>query len=182
MATHTLHILGMHCTACVSLTEMELKDHPEVQDAKSSLTTQTVTLTLTGELENLPLEQIAETLSKQLSQHRLSTNPATKKTDWKEMGWAGLITLLFVMGFIGLQRADIVNWVTADTMNYGTAFFIGIIASLSTCMAVVGGLVLSLRDLRAKRRSVETPSPVSLLSIDLLFSLGRRHRRGGLSL
>jgi sulfite exporter TauE/SafE len=43
-----------------------------------------------------------------------------------------------------------VNLVGGGKVTYGTAFFVGIIASLSTCMAVVGGLLLSMSATFAK--------------------------------
>ena len=34
MKTHTFHVQGMHCKACVALIESELVDVPEVAKAK----------------------------------------------------------------------------------------------------------------------------------------------------
>jgi hypothetical protein len=47
--------------------------------------------------------------------------------------------------FLFLQKIGLVNLVGGGQVTYGTAFVIGIIASLSTCMAVVGGLVYEKR-------------------------------------
>ena len=46
--------------------------------------------------------------------------------------------------FVLLQEMGIVDFVRGDTVTYSTAFLVGIVASLSTCMAIVGGLVLSI--------------------------------------
>ena len=56
--------------------------------------------------------------------------------------------------------------VGGDNVSYGTAFTIGIIASLSTCMAVVGGLVLSMSATFAKE-------PGDRVRPQILFHLGR---------
>jgi sulfite exporter TauE/SafE len=58
--------------------------------------------------------------------------------------------LVFLALFITLQKLGIVNLVNAGNVSYGTAFLVGVIASLSTCMAVVGGLVLSMSATFAK--------------------------------
>jgi cation transport ATPase len=43
--TYTFHVNGMHCKACVALTESELNDVPEVSKAKSSLANHSVEVT-----------------------------------------------------------------------------------------------------------------------------------------
>jgi len=69
---------------------------------------------------------------------------------WEEFWIAGPLAFLFVMLFVLLQKMGVVNFVNAKEMTYGTAFLIGIVASLSSCMAVVGGLVLSMSATFAK--------------------------------
>ncbi len=67
--------------------------------------------------------------------------------------------------FVVLQKIGIVNLIDASKVTYGTAFVIGIIASLSTCMAVVGGLLLSMSTTFAKEGDKIKPQ--------LLFHGGR---------
>jgi sulfite exporter TauE/SafE len=59
----------------------------------------------------------------------------------------------------------LINLVGGGNVTYGTAFVIGIIASLSSCMAVVGGLLLALSATFAERGEKFTPH--------LLFHVGR---------
>ena len=73
--------------------------------------------------------------------------------------------LALIALFIVLQKLGIVNLVTASEVSYGTAFLIGLIASLSTCMAVVGSLVLSMSANFAKEGDKVRPQ--------VLFHLGR---------
>ncbi len=84
---------------------------------------------------------------------------------WKEFKIAAPIALLFALLFVALQKMGIVNLVSVSSVSYGTAFVIGIIASLSTCMAVVGGLVLSMSATFAKSNDKVRPQ--------LLFHIGR---------
>lgn len=56
----------------------------------------------------------------------------------------------FALLFVLLQKIGLVNLVNVGDVTYGTAFVIGVIASLSTCMAVVGGLLLSMSATFAK--------------------------------
>ncbi|MFA6095808.1 MAG: sulfite exporter TauE/SafE family protein, partial [Candidatus Paceibacterota bacterium] len=64
-----------------------------------------------------------------------------------------------------LQKLGLVNLITTSEVGYGTAFVIGIVASVSTCMAVVGGLVLSMSANFAKEDDKVRPQ--------ILFHVGR---------
>lgn len=63
---------------------------------------------------------------------------------WSDFLIAIPIASAFIILFIVLQKLGIVNLINASSVSYGTAFLIGLIASVSSCMAVVGGLVLSM--------------------------------------
>ncbi|MEI6296514.1 MAG: sulfite exporter TauE/SafE family protein [bacterium] len=54
------------------------------------------------------------------------------------------VAIIVIALFILLQKAGIANLVSVKEMNFWSIFLIGIVASLSTCMAVVGGFLLSL--------------------------------------
>ena len=140
--TYTFHINGMHCKACVLLSESELAEHPKVVSAKSSLRTQSVEIR--GDFGDKPLHEIAAELSASLSEHSLSTTAAKSRIDWDEFGIAVPIAIICAALFVLLQGMGVVNLVSGDNVTYGMAFLVGVVASLSTCMAIVGGLVLSI--------------------------------------
>lgn len=171
--TYTFHVSGMHCKACVFLTESELMDLPHVTAAKSDLATNTIVLT--GNFGDKTEEEIAADLTNLLEQHgytvsvdrfeSLTTGKKTKNIAWGDFKIAVPIALAFIILFVVLQKIGIVNLVDASKITYGTAFVIGIIASLSTCMAVVGGLLLSMSATFAKEGDKVKPQ--------LLFHGGR---------
>lgn len=140
--TYTFHVNGMHCNACVVLTEMELKEHPKVHHAKSNLAK--LSVEIVGDFGDTSPEEIAKELSTVLSEHSLSTEKQKHVAKWSDFNLAIPIAAGFVALFIVLQKLGIVNLISASHVSYGTAFLIGLIASVSTCMAVVGGLVLSM--------------------------------------
>lgn len=140
--TYTFYVKGMHCNACVFLTESELTEDPRVLSAKSSLETRSVAIC--GDFGDMPLGDVAKELSDLLSQHSLSTERVAEDVNWGEFAIAIPIALGFALLFILLQKLGLVNLVNTGNVTYSTAFVIGLIASLSTCMAVVGGLVLSM--------------------------------------
>jgi len=161
--TYTFHVNGMHCKACVLLSENELAEHAKVVSAKSSLRTRSVEIR--GDFGDRPPEDIAEELSAFLSEHSLSTAVHKRQVDWDEFGVAVPIAISCAALFVLLQEMGIVNLVSGDTVTYSTAFLVGVVASLSTCMAIVGGLVLSISATFARLGDRTKPA--------VLFHLGR---------
>ncbi len=155
----------MHCNACVALTESELNDVPEVSYAKSSLAKHSVEVT--GDFGDKKPEHIARDLNEVLKPHGyiLSLEKQKHKVKWSDFNLALPYALAFIALFIILQKLGIVNLVTSSDVSYGTAFVIGLIASVSTCMAVVGGLVLSMSANFAKEGDKVRPQ--------VLFHVGR---------
>ncbi|MDQ3238907.1 MAG: sulfite exporter TauE/SafE family protein [bacterium] len=148
--THTFHVHGMHCNACILMTESELGDLPNITHVKSNLKNHSVEVI--GDFGNKTPEQIAEELTLPLKQHgyTVSVEKQIKEKKWSDFKIAVPVALGFAVLFVLLQKMGIVNLVNAGNVTYGTAFIIGIIASLSTCMAVVGGLLLSMSATFAK--------------------------------
>jgi len=140
---HQFYVHGMHCASCVVLTESELQSQPKISSAKANLSTKTVTIE--GEFANQSPEQIINQLNPTLAKsgYQLSTQPERSTINWSEFKLAIPITLAIIWGFFLLQKMGIVNLITTDQINYGSAFILGIIASVSTCAAVVGSLVLA---------------------------------------
>ena len=163
--TYTFHVNGMHCASCVVLTESELNDVPEVSKAKASL--KHLNVAVTGEFGDKEPEHIARDLSEVLKPHgyTLSLEKQRHSAKWSDFRVALPIAVAFIALFIILQKLGIVILVTASKVDYGTAFVIGLIASVSTCMAVVGGLVLSMSANFAKEGDKVRPQ--------VLFHVGR---------
>jgi sulfite exporter TauE/SafE/copper chaperone CopZ len=165
LRTFVFHVSGMHCKACIYMTESELTDLPHVTHAKSSLKTHTVELT--GAFGDKTDQEIVDELSIVLQPHAYSLHlePQKQSQRWSEFYIALPIALVFGMFFLLLQKAGLVNLIGGGQVTYGTAFVVGIIASLSTCMAVVGGLVLSMSATFAKEGDKVRPQ--------ILFHVGR---------
>src|ERR1035437_5078471 len=106
--TYTFHIKGMHCKACVFLTETELLEIPGVSSAKSSLSTNTVELV--GEFGDKSPELIAEELSSTLQKHGYSLSVEKSKINnntekkWSDFKTAVPIAMAFIILFFLLQK------------------------------------------------------------------------------
>lgn len=180
--TYTFHVSGMHCNSCVVLTESELAEVSGISRIKASLKHSSVEVTCdfsaldarlpdwhgsaSGGGEETP-EAVAEYLSLILKPHgyTLSLEKQKYSVKWSDFRIALPVAGMFIALFIILQKLGIVNLITASDVNYGTAFVIGLIASVSTCMAVVGGLALSMSANFAKEGDEIRPQ--------VLFHIGR---------
>lgn len=165
MKTYTLHVSGMHCPSCPLLIEGELSDLNYVTNVKASLKQQQVEVV--GDFGDQTFEQVAEQLTIVTKSHgyTITAEKQERSVRWREFSLAIPIALGFIAFFILLQKLGLVNLVTTSEVSYGTAFLIGMIASVSTCMAVVGGLVLSLSANYAKEGDKVKPQ--------VLFHAGR---------
>ncbi len=147
---YTFHVHGMHCKACILMTESELGDLSNITQVKSNLKNHSVEVV--GDFGNKTPEQIAEDLTIPLKRHgyTVSVEKQVKERKWTDFKIAVPIALGFAVLFVVLQKIGLISLVGGGKVTYGTAFIIGIIASLSTCMAVVGGLLLSMSATFAK--------------------------------
>lgn len=163
--SHVFYVQGMHCNACTLLVDSELSNMPQVLSAHSRLKDYSVEVV--GDFGDQMPEQIAESLSVSLLPHGyvLRTTSTQSTPRWSEFAFAIPVALVLIILFVVLQKIGIVNMVDAQQMTYGTVFLIGVIASLSTCMAVVGGLVLSMSATFAKGGDNIKPQ--------LMFHIGR---------
>lgn len=151
MKTHTLHVSGMHCSACTLLVEGEVCECAGVSSAKVSLAERT--LTVEGDFGEASAEAIAEMLTAPLATHgyRVShERPVSSGARWNEFKVAAPIALLVLVAFVALQKLGIVNLIGGDALSYGAVFLVGVVASLSSCLAIVGGLILSVSASYAK--------------------------------
>ena len=145
----TLYARGFHCDACATLTEAELRDLPHVEHVAADPTGR---VRVRGNFGGKSHEQIAEELTGVVKKHgyALSVERRSEPVRWSDFRIAVPIAAGVIALFVLLQQLGIVNLITSDKVTYGTAFAIGLVASVSTCMAVVGGLVLSMSTSFAK--------------------------------
>jgi sulfite exporter TauE/SafE len=144
-----------------------------ISRAKASL--KNLSVEITGDFGDKNPEQIAEELSVVLKPHgyTLSLEKQDHLVGWSDFKIAVPIALGFIIFFILLQKLGIVNLINASKVSYGTAFIVGLIASVSTCMAVVGGLVLSMSANFAKEDDPSIPLEASKIRPQILFHVGR---------
>ncbi len=143
MKEYTFHISGTHCASCKILIEDILGDEPNVSNVRVDIKKQTVTLS-TNESNQYAL---AKTLTEKIEKNGYTLSVEKVIGTKKDNGviWQALpIGIAFLAVFFMLQKSGILNFGIGGQVTTTTAFIIGLIASVSSCLAIVGGLVLSL--------------------------------------
>ena len=163
---YTFHVNGMHCNACVLMTESEIGDMANVTHVKTSLSKESIEVV--GDFGQMNEEEVTALLTEAVAPHGYTVTTAQRvaaHAKWSDFKIAAPVALVFLVLFLLLQKAGLVNLIGGTGVTYSTAFIVGIVASLSTCMAVVGGVVLSMSATFAKGGSVMKPQ--------LMFHVGR---------
>ena len=169
--TCTFYVEGMHCAACELLIEDKLKKAEGVTFVDAVLGKGTVIVK--GEFEKDSQELAKEFTSLvEKDGYTIHTEKVSKKKeiDWAEFLIAFTIAFALILGFISLQKFGIIDSLSPESINLPAIFLIGFIASLSSCAAVVGGLVLSLSANYAKESSKNKFTPQISFHISRLVS------------
>jgi len=144
LKTYTFHVSGTHCAACKILIEDVLKEQGFVKRVEVNLKKETVEIeTDSGQ----GAEELAEILTAKIKPHGYTLALEKKEQENKnhDVLWQAIpIGLLFLALFFLLQKSGILNLGLGDQTTPTTGIIIGLIASVSSCLAIVGGLVLSL--------------------------------------
>jgi len=146
----------MHCNSCEIAIESELIKDRSVIKVNAKLKNKTVEVE--GNFNNLSAFQIQERLNKALTNYKLTMEkpePVLIKLELykKPLAYSILIFTLYIF----LQQLGLEKIININGINLIWVFVIGIIASVSTCMAIVGGILLSISASVAKNNSKKTP-------------------------
>ncbi|MEK7628001.1 MAG: sulfite exporter TauE/SafE family protein [Patescibacteria group bacterium] len=166
MKTFTFHVSGTHCPSCKIFIEDTLNEHSGVQSTVVDLKQKTVTINTTLDESQ---QNLAEMLTEKIKHNGYSLSVEMQSTEKKDAGviWHALpIGLALLALFFVVQKSGILNFGLGGTVTPATSFIIGLVASVSSCLAVVGGLVLSL----SATVSQDTISDVKPM---ILFHAGR---------
>jgi sulfite exporter TauE/SafE/copper chaperone CopZ len=144
MKQFTFHVTGTHCASCKILIEDILGQQDGIETASVNLKKEVVeVVTSTDQNAANLVDGLSAVISKNgytLSLQKMTGNDVHKKDTWIAMPLGfGILGLFFI-----LQRSGILNFGIGGPIRPMTSFVIGLIASVSSCLAVVGGLVLSL--------------------------------------
>src|ERR1035437_8196279 len=100
---YNFNVHGMHCSACVLMTESEIGDLPNITYVKSSLKNNSVEVE--GDFGNKTPEQIAEMLTAPLKTHgyTVSVEKQIQDKKWSDFTIAVPVAVGFAVMFVLLQ-------------------------------------------------------------------------------
>src|ERR1035437_5581319 len=166
MKKYKLHISGTHCASCKILVEDILREQDFVKSAQVNLRKETVDIEI---FDNREADEVARELTNKIKPngYTLSVEKVVEESD-NDLLWQAIpIGLVFLALFFMLQRSGILNFGIGGVTTPVTSFIIGLIASVSSCLAIVGGLVLSLSAKVAEDDRGSAKKPL------ILFHVGR---------
>lgn len=169
MKTITLHVSGTHCSSCKILIEDILNEQIGIEKTHVDLKNETVSFETNLDDSN---HKLAEVLTEKVKHngYSLSVEKIAKAKKNNGLIWQALpIGLVFLALFFILQKSGILNLGIGGTITPITSFIIGLIASVSSCLAVVGGLVLSL-SAKVAKDDMSNKKPFYLFHIGRLSS------------
>lgn len=167
----TLHIQGMTCVSCEILIKDELESIESVNNIHVCHKTNKAEIELADQFDLQQIKNTIEKLGYKTSEHPFETSEEKTKATKKQWLYALLIVFVLYKLYTWLQRSGLLNSLDVGNENigYSAAFIIGIVASLSTCLAIIGAVVISFG---AKYQSLGTKFQRTVKP-HLLFHLGR---------
>lgn len=139
-------ISGMHCRSCEMLIEGKLSDIPEVKKSTASFRRGFVEIFYDIQRPNKDeIEEAIRSAGYAIGTSKQGGFISRNVSDYKDLGIAaffllGIYLLLKDFGFINLD----VSGAGANPSGLWIVLLVGLTAGISTCMALVGGLVLGL--------------------------------------
>jgi len=141
----TIYIDGMTCVSCETIISDELNSFEEIDEVKVCYKRKI------AEFSFKDKEPDFAKISKKLKKfgYKISLSPIKKEKVVKVNAKQWLSSILIVFGLYLIYQLfnylGILSWLDIDMSNvtYGIAFLVGIVASVSSCLVVVGGVVIS---------------------------------------
>jgi len=142
--TYTFHASGTHCASCKIFIEDALNEQNFIKNVRVNLKRETVEIETDSDKDPETLAQILTEKIK-ANGYKLSVEKSATEKQNSDVIWKAIpIGLVFLALFFLLQKSGILNLGIGGQTTPVTSFIIGLIASVSSCLAIVGGLVLSL--------------------------------------
>jgi uncharacterized protein len=166
----TYFVSGMHCHSCELILETNIKELPGVTSVQAALKKNLVEIEYSQEKPSTKL--LNQIFAK--GGYVFSTEPfSAPKNSWRDFLAPIIIAALVIFIFLGLNKAGLISAAgLGKNSPLGAFFLFGILAGLSSCAALVGGLLLSLSKQWSENYSSATPV-LKKTQPYFLFNFGR---------
>ncbi|MFA4954020.1 MAG: sulfite exporter TauE/SafE family protein [Patescibacteria group bacterium] len=171
--TLNLNIRGMHCKSCEMLIEDHVGKVPGVTHVKVDHRTGHAEIAYAAERQpaSQALEDAVQTAGYSVGDAEAQPFMRLSPQDYRDLSVAALVLMgaYFLIKYFGLANLNIVS--PSSTSGAAMPLLVGLTAGFSTCMALVGGLVLSISARHAEKHPEATPA--QKFRPHIYFNLGR---------
>ena len=168
----TVPIKGMHCASCELLIAEELESIPGVTSAQASLKSNSATIMSAEQVSDKDIESAVQAAGYEVG-YESGQKPFFTHNEriWKDFA-IGIIVVLGLYVLFQVLGIDKLTSSTSNSSSTGTmALLVGLTAGFSTCMALIGGLVISVASKYAENHPTETA--LQKFRPHLFFNAGR---------
>jgi sulfite exporter TauE/SafE/copper chaperone CopZ len=171
MKEHIFYVKGMHCPSCEILIEKKLLELGDIKSVEASTAKGEALIEYEGERPTL--ERLNEIFKREgyvfFDQPREAINGFKPRDLFITLG----IGLLIIIGFIRLNKLGLSGLINVGSKSSLPMFFVfGLIAGISSCAALVGGIILSMSKQWGELYS-DTDSAWKKVQPHLIFNAGR---------
>jgi len=168
---YTYYVKGMHCASCEILIEKKLLELENIKSVEASTAKGEALIEYDGERPTF--ERLNGVFKKEgyvfSDQPRNSINGFKTKEFLITFG----IGLLIIIGFVGLNKLGLSGLINVSSKSSLPVFFVfGLMAGISSCAALVGGIILSMSKQWGELYS-DTDSTWKKIQPHLIFNTGR---------
>ena len=182
---HIYSVKGMHCASCEILIEKKLLDLPGVKSVEASTSKEKVVVEYEGDkpdLENLNKIFKKENYTFSNFKNEIASSQASRNDGRKTNTTlvAFNIAIVIIIAFLFLNKSGVSGILNVGSSSSLLAFLgLGLLAGVSSCAALVGGIVLSMSKQWQELYSNEQTT-YRKLEPHLLFNAGRLVSYGAL--
>jgi len=176
---HIYKVEGMHCASCEILIEKKLLDLPNIKSVDASTGKGEVVVEYEGDrpnpekLSNIFKEENYKFLDKKEEKTFVDSQKTTNVRKSNTTLIAFNIAIFIIIGFLILQKIGIADFLSLNSASSLFAFFgFGLLAGISSCAALVGGIILSMSK-QWQSLYPENMSTSKKLQPHLMFNFGR---------
>ena len=168
---HTYFVQGMHCASCEILIEKKLLELEGIKSVEAKASKGEVLIEHEGELPSTEtLNKIFKKENYVFSNRKIEVSDGFNGKEFLITFGMGLLIILLFIGLIKLGLSGLINVNSSSSLI--TFFVFGLLAGISTCAALVGGLVLSMSK-QWLELYPDNESTITKLQPHFMFNAGR---------
>jgi len=172
MTVKKIYIKGMHCVSCEKLLEDEIGAVSGVRKITADRMKNLIEISYDSPAPDFSqIEKLIEKFSYKISDQKSSLRPEKKRAKIEDWIGASIIVLVVVVLFKIMEAQGFLPAnLKSSQLTFGVAILTGVVASLSSCLAVVGAVIVAFSE---KYESSNQSKFEKVWKPNLLFHLGR---------